>query len=1076
MPQKGKNEIVNLCKKVASAAISSQVLAPSVSFDKNFASVSDLLFGRNGSVWGDNFEKNCKQQMEERANNPLVRNIIRRFKAADDRRDVPLAKTFLSLCYPYFTRCGMEENFGIKISKRVWHNTHTESLTGLQDINKSIGVTTKRKAEVVDEGMIQAANTFVLDTQVNLVASGTHFVANSHGMLVQLPRCIRKFSIKQCYVEYKLHFPDSKKRLSQGLYEYLLKTIAPTEMSLSVAVDPVLAKCNFKNFIEIRRLIDYITKDQEHELKVYLLNLAEKLQDHLQYSLWNHLEPKGNVSTTSCHNLTNLCSLAAERHQIDGTPTACKECDDIYLLFEELIDATESMPYRESPLTPVAANSKHDRHPLDRNSKEALKGYIIDVLQKNAFTYWSHMIRKHYQHQLISTLIENLDSSGIVVIIDWKMKILAMLYMESQTEFFGKRGMSLQGMMIIWKDSQTGVVKGEFIDVVLSADNKENADASFCALTAGLKDFKARHPDKNHADFVTDGAGCYSGFDFLMHLTMLKALVGISVWNQYLSESGCGKSQVDGHFSFLIRMLSLIVLWGRGEMNVLDAHSLVHVLRTNPIANTRTILIAKPEFNNTHKNLPGKLLTSLHRAFNYSDDDDDDPLLVSVTFRPLANCGDGVTKTVEYLQSRITGVWTVHQPVILEVDHAEIARVGKEVKMCLSDEDRRKKRRIQGLKVESKNVKCKNENECIMASRLRYIEICQSGGVHFCPSCDKRFVQMKCRDLHTAQCMPAPDSSWTPACPKSRDTAHDIILQIVVQSHVTPPAGVKKAIRNNILSTEQIDVPTLGENLSLRTRNNRTFVPSRQESALKSTSKQMVMTPDIYKMLLIGYDKGLAKANEKTFPTRWRDASIAIGTFAATEKFEEVKEVMREAYDRLEGWPRFGFQEILSAEQIKGHFGKKPGELRKTYENSLRKEAKANANSSAEYVCDCGEVVDKTCDESVNCSICDGVYHIQCVDEYLNTFLCHSCQSLIDESNPDNCCATCTLAFDPYVDDVVTCSICDDKHHVACLSLYDSNDVIVCDTCTELDVNNDEEEEEQEKEGEGEEDGCTGDC
>jgi hypothetical protein len=385
MSAKKKKEIIKLCEQLALTTISSKVLAPSAQHDENCSTISALLFGNKPlATW--KFVRNSETQMKERAADPMIKNLIDRIRKASDLGDAALTKTFLSLCYPFFTRNGMCKNFGIQVNERVWRSTHTEHLTGLQDINKSIGFTTKRRLEIVDKNMIQSAITFVLDKQVNLVASGTHFVPYSNGTLEHLPRCLRKYSIKQCYAEFMYHFPDSKARFSQSLFEYLLKTIAPKESSLHVAVDPVLVKCNLKFFIEIRRLIDYITRDQTPELKNFLLDLTQQLQDHLQYSLWNHLEEKGKVSTTPCHNLSNLCSLPGERVVIDEAHTACKECDNIYLLFEELLDATDTMPYRQKPLIPVPIDSEYECHPLDRNTKESLKGYITDVLQKNAFT------------------------------------------------------------------------------------------------------------------------------------------------------------------------------------------------------------------------------------------------------------------------------------------------------------------------------------------------------------------------------------------------------------------------------------------------------------------------------------------------------------------------------------------------------------------------------------------------------------------------------------------------------------------------------------------------------------------
>lgn len=32
----------------------------------------------------------------------------------------------------------------------------------------------------------------------------------------------------------------------------------------------------------------------------------------------------------------------------------------------------------------------------------------------------------------------------------------------------------------------------------------------------------------------------------------------------------------------------------------------------------------------------------------------------------------------------------------------------------------------------------------------------------------------------------------------------------------------------------------------------------------------------------------------------------------------------------------------------------------------------------------------------------------------------------------------------------MTCSICVGEHHIACISLYESNDVVICNSCYEL--------------------------
>jgi hypothetical protein len=133
------------------------------------------------------------------------------------------------------------------------------------------------------------------------------------------------------------------------------------------------------------------------------------------------------------------------------------------------------------------------------------------------------------------------------------MKVLAMRWIEAQTEFYGKRGMALQGVMIIYQVFETN---GEFkyhvrfYDCVLENSNKEDAFASISAVQAALIKFKQEFTHIDEAEIFTDGAGAYKGFLFCIYLGHLHKITGIRVLNQYVSVSGCGKSANDGRFAY----------------------------------------------------------------------------------------------------------------------------------------------------------------------------------------------------------------------------------------------------------------------------------------------------------------------------------------------------------------------------------------------------------------------------------------------------------------------------------------------------------------------------------------------
>ena len=63
-------------------------------------------------------------------------------------------------------------------------------------------------------------------------------------------------------------------------------------------------------------------------------------------------------------------------------------------------------------------------------------------LAKNAILAWkAHVLRSENQECGKQAVLETLDDSSILVVIDWAMKFLQMRYREKQSDWFGKRGL-----------------------------------------------------------------------------------------------------------------------------------------------------------------------------------------------------------------------------------------------------------------------------------------------------------------------------------------------------------------------------------------------------------------------------------------------------------------------------------------------------------------------------------------------------------------------------------------------------------------------------------------------------------
>ena len=75
--------------------------------------------------------------------------------------------------------------------------------------------------------------------------------------------------------------------------------------------------------------------------------------------------------------------------------------------------------------------------------------FQIDTAEKYLTEYRSHLARLKTESENDTEELETLPDDTAKVITDWKMKILACYFRENQGRFFGKRGTSLIGFMII---------------------------------------------------------------------------------------------------------------------------------------------------------------------------------------------------------------------------------------------------------------------------------------------------------------------------------------------------------------------------------------------------------------------------------------------------------------------------------------------------------------------------------------------------------------------------------------------------------------------------------------------------
>ena len=84
----------------------------------------------------------------------------------------------------------------------------------------------------------------------------------------------------------------------------------------------------------------------------------------------------------------------------------------------------------------------------DPESRDNLFVYL-EKLKHNMQTYRNHRIRSIHDVNLMNETISNLKDWQVLIISDWKMKMLYLEYRESMHAFFSKRGIPWCGTLFI---------------------------------------------------------------------------------------------------------------------------------------------------------------------------------------------------------------------------------------------------------------------------------------------------------------------------------------------------------------------------------------------------------------------------------------------------------------------------------------------------------------------------------------------------------------------------------------------------------------------------------------------------
>ncbi len=148
-------------------------------------------------------------------------------------------------------------------------------------------------------------------------------------------------------------------------------------------------------------------------------------------------------------------------------------------------------------------------------------------IAKLAILAWNrHILRSANQDQARFDVLEQLDAERVLIVNDWAMKFLPQKYQESQTDWYGKRGISWH-ISVVYR-RVNGVLEWQgFVHVIQSCI--QGSPAVVAIMQDVLKTLKQEHEEITGAYFRQDNAGCYHSAYTILACPLIAKSTGVQV-------------------------------------------------------------------------------------------------------------------------------------------------------------------------------------------------------------------------------------------------------------------------------------------------------------------------------------------------------------------------------------------------------------------------------------------------------------------------------------------------------------------------------------------------------------------
>lgn len=177
---------------------------------------------------------------------------------------------------------------------------------------------------------------------------------------------------------------------------------------------------------------------------------------------------------------------------------------------------------------------------MSGEEKDEMK-YIINESKKNVQAWKSHLLRSINQDEARLDVMSGLEPNSVLITLDWAMKFLPKKYRESQSDWFGKKGISWH-IAVATRKVQGQVQTLTFVHIFQKCPQDSPVVQSI--LDDVVKQLKTNFPEIDKIYLRQDNAGCYHCIATLLAIQQISTTYRVQMRIDFSDPQG-GKGVCD---------------------------------------------------------------------------------------------------------------------------------------------------------------------------------------------------------------------------------------------------------------------------------------------------------------------------------------------------------------------------------------------------------------------------------------------------------------------------------------------------------------------------------------------------